>query len=353
MRRWPNFVAATCRWQVCSIWLGCWTTALLLHQSHDKLARVFAPKVRGAWNLHCATQDDDLDHFVLFSSVSAVLGSAGQANHAAANAFMDALSGYRRSRGQPGLSINWGPWSGIGAAAARGVDKRGDLAGVGMITPEEGITLLEHLLGTEHPQIAGVRLDVDKLPPRWKELPVFETLLATASQTASGRNGDSPFRKKYAATPATQKRIRLLGHLQTLVAATLGIKDPKSIPPDEALSDLGLDSLASLELCNNIEESLSTTLPSTLIFDYPTLNALAGYFLQVLEKKGDRAEQSAQVVHPPSAETKPSETAADAEACGHTAGPAQHDSLGGVVDTSRILRGIQELSQELDYWNEV
>ena len=138
--------------------------ALILRQSASQFARVLGPKTHGAWNLHIATLGDNLDHFVLFSSVSSVLGSTGQANHAAANAFLDGLARYRRTQGLPASTINWGPWSGIGAAAQREIGKRSDLAGIGLITPNEGISLLEALMGRETLQAAALRLDIDQLP---------------------------------------------------------------------------------------------------------------------------------------------------------------------------------------------
>ena len=116
--------------------------SLISGQTPEKFATVFGPKVRGGWNVHLATRGDPLEHFVLFSSVSSVFGSTGQANHAAANAFLDGLAGCRQKLGLPALAIDWGPWSDIGAAAARDVASRGDLSGIGMISPGEGIAIL-------------------------------------------------------------------------------------------------------------------------------------------------------------------------------------------------------------------
>src|SRR6185503_18673039 len=109
---------------------------LLLQLTPERLRRVMAPKVSGAWNLHTLTRTDALDFFVLFSSASGLLGAPGQANYAAANAYLDALAHYRRAQGQPALSINWGPWSEVGLAAAQ-ADRGQRLAtrGVQSISP--------------------------------------------------------------------------------------------------------------------------------------------------------------------------------------------------------------------------
>ena len=88
----------------------------LLQQDWARFERVLSPKLEGAWHLHRLTANMPLDHFVLFSSVASVFGAEGQANHAAANAFLDAITQYRHAHGLPALSVNWGPWSETGAA---------------------------------------------------------------------------------------------------------------------------------------------------------------------------------------------------------------------------------------------
>ena len=119
---------------------------MLIQQDANRFARVFAPKVRGGWLLDRLTRCDPLDWFVMFSSVAAVLGSAGQTNYAAANAFLDLLARERRTRGLPGLSINWGAWTEVGVAADRGLIDRLAAQGLGAITPSQGLVALERLL---------------------------------------------------------------------------------------------------------------------------------------------------------------------------------------------------------------
>jgi acyl carrier protein len=255
------------------------------HQTREKLTNVFAPKVSGAWNLHLATLHDPLKWFVLFSSAASMFGSPGQANHAAANAFLDALAWHRRLEQRPALSINWGPWAQIGAAAARGVQRRTDLAGVEMILPEEGWASLHQLLQRQDdspPQAAVIRMDASALPRRLKQAPLFERLLLQQGAFKATTRRRAEFLDAYGNASYSERRRLVLNHLQHLVAAALGIDDPSSIPHGEALSDLGLDSLTTLELRSSLESSLELRTPSSLVFDFPTLLRLSDYCVDAL-----------------------------------------------------------------------
>ena len=131
----------------------------VLQQSWERYRRVLAPKVDGGWLLHRATQHLDLDFFVLFSSAASLLGSAGQTNHSAANAYLDALAYYRQSQGLPAVSINWGAWSEVGAAVGRGVTERIKAQGIGTIAPHQGIEITEELVRRGRPQVGVVPVD--------------------------------------------------------------------------------------------------------------------------------------------------------------------------------------------------
>src|SRR5690606_40425643 len=120
--------------------------ASLLQQGAGRFERVFAPKVRGGWLLDRLTRGDPLDLLVLFSSVAAVLGSRGQANHSAANALLDVLAHARRAQGRSGLSINWGAWSEVGAAAGAHMAERLAGQGIGALTPAQGLLAMARLM---------------------------------------------------------------------------------------------------------------------------------------------------------------------------------------------------------------
>ena len=211
---------------------GVLSDARLEQLSWAEFERVLAPKVDGAWNLHQLTKDLPLDFFVLFSSAASLLGSPGQANHAAANAFLDGLADYRRSQGLPALSLNWGAWSDIGSALKYQQGKAlTGLQGVSLISPEQGLEKLAQVWTQPIPQIGIV-------PIQWSALlcqgnlyqsPFLEAFRQTNFPAASGierpTNGTQQqvaFRQQLAATPPKQQRALLEAHVCTQISQILG-----------------------------------------------------------------------------------------------------------------------------------
>jgi acyl transferase domain-containing protein/NADPH:quinone reductase-like Zn-dependent oxidoreductase/acyl carrier protein len=272
---------------------------ILLQQTWPRFEKVFGPKVAGAWNLHQATKQLNLDYFVLFSSASAVLGSPGQSNYAAANAYLDALANYRRSNGQPALSINWGPWTQVGMAAAMSeADRRRWVAGgMGFIEPEQGLQAMARLL--EKNPIQAIVLPVQwttlsQRPGIERQVPLFATLVADLRPAHSG--GQTPdLLRQLENTPASQHRQVLEKHIRHLAGRVLGLSPTHPIDERRPLNELGLDSLMAVELRNALGQATGRTLPATLLFDYPTLEALAGYLANELFVAAAPAESE----HPP------------------------------------------------------
>ncbi|WP_018385948.1 type I polyketide synthase [Wenjunlia vitaminophila] len=266
---------------------------------------VAEPKVAGAWQLHLATLDRDLDFFVLYSSAAAVLGSASQGNYAAANAFLDALAHHRRARGLPALSIDWGPWSEIGLAARP--DRGGALSarGVLSIDPREGIATLDRLLRGGATQVCVLPLDREKLrdeaggPPRG--------LLGTLVDAGAGPRRDDRGpqgevrRKMLAVEPGRRRRAVLVEHTRAQAARVIGL-DVSRVDPTAPMSSLGFDSLLSLELRKSLEATLQVELPSTITWRFPTIELLVPF---LAERMGIPLEADR------TADGQPHDTAAD------------------------------------------
>jgi malonyl CoA-acyl carrier protein transacylase len=254
-----------------------------------KFDRVFAPKVAGAWNLHQATLDLDLDFFLLFSSVAAVIGNLGQANYAAANAFLDGLALHRRRSGLAATSINWGPWAEAGMAAELDTD-RFAAQGIRALAPAQGLRVLKHVL--KENLVQPIVADID-----WAaygahhgldgKAGLFAALVAQADRPAAGAAPAIAVRaivdELGAALPIEREGL-LLAYLKDLARQTLGYGDAEPIAPDQPLVEQGFDSLMSVDMRNRLNKSLGCALPASLLFDYPTLEKIARYLLKDVVK---------------------------------------------------------------------
>ncbi len=257
---------------------GVLDAATLTQADWAQYERVLAPKVLGARHLDELVAEDDLDHFVLYSSIASVLGAAGQANHAAANAYLDAMAHRRRAEGKAGTSIAWGAWSGVGAAADRGLDELGSTDGIGALTPEEGIEALHHVLAGSAPLVVVNRGDLAAAVPPSTPRSWFS---AFTEQHESGPVAAGPvtsIRPELDAAEPARRRSMVADAVRAAVAHILEL-DPDDVPDTTALSDLGLDSLMAVELRNLLAGRLGTDEPlsATLVFDHPTVAALVDH----------------------------------------------------------------------------
>jgi acyl transferase domain-containing protein len=242
---------------------------------------VLRPKVAGAWNLHRASLDDPLDFFVLYSSAAALLGSSGQANYIAANAFLDALAHHRRASGRPGLSIDWGGWHEAGMAARLDDGQRSRLAqtGVGLIDPATGDRLLGPLLASPAAQVGVVPVDwsaVARLSPAAMHRPFYDALVAgTAASAASGGTAAGSLIVELAALDADDRYEHVREHVRAAIVTVLGLEDAAALEAGLGLTELGMDSLMAVDLCNRLQWTTAVPLESTLAFERPTLDALS------------------------------------------------------------------------------
>ncbi|MEU2874752.1 SDR family NAD(P)-dependent oxidoreductase, partial [Streptomyces olivoreticuli] len=261
----------------------------------ERLSAVLRPKVDAAWNLHEATKGLELDAFVVFSSVAGTFGSAGQANYAAGNAFLDALAHHRRAQGLPAVSLAWGPWSqdsGMTGTLTEADLQRIARSGMPPLTVEEGLALFDTVLGTDEPVLLPVHLDLTALRAQGEPLPLLRGLIRTRNRrTAVGGSATAAgLVRRLAGLSGNERRAVLLDLVRDRVAAVLDHARPDTIDPSRAFQDLGFDSLTAIELRNGLGKATGLRLSATVVFDYPTADALAGHLLDELFD-ADEAEQ--------------------------------------------------------------
>ncbi|CCB72507.1 PimS1 protein (fragment) (plasmid) [Streptantibioticus cattleyicolor NRRL 8057 = DSM 46488] len=253
-----------------------------------QLDRVLRAKTHAAWNLHRLTADADLTAFVLFSSFAALAGNPGQSAYAAGNAFLDALSQHRHATGLPSASLAWGVWSGAGMAGRLDEDDLARLARGGVRPTEAGDALvrLDAALATPRPHLAPVDTDPAALRSLAEEDRLPDILLRMAPtvrrRVTTGGTADLPRRLAALETTAEREAL-LLDHVRATVAAVLRYGTGDLPDPDRAFTDLGFDSLTSVELRNRLGESTGLRLPATLVYDAATPAAVAAELNSRLE----------------------------------------------------------------------
>ncbi|MDT0615391.1 type I polyketide synthase [Streptomyces lancefieldiae] len=297
--------------------------------SSEQLETVMRPKVDAAWLLHSLTRDAPLTAFVLYSSVAGLVGTAGQANYAAGNTFLDALAAHRRAQGLPGTSLAWGLW-GETSTISGGLDRTDlrRLAQLGLLplTNRDAMSLFDMAPATGEAVLAVSRLDAAALRARGEELPPVLRALAPPARRRAATNtaaagaapGEEPLARRLASLPVSERERFLTELVRTQVAAVLGHDDPGGIEPDRAFQELGFDSLTAVELRNQLNRATGLRLPTTLVFDHPSPQALAGYVL------GELAVEEASAADPVLAsldglETAISSSSSDEEARGRIA----------------------------------
>lgn len=254
----------------------------------ERLHRVMAPKVQGARLLDELTERLDLAAFVLFSSAAGTLGTAGQSGYAAANATLDSLAANRRKRGLAGLSLAFGLWeqAGVGMTAHLGKAELGRLRrqGIGALTLAEGLNALDVALARPETQLLPVRLELASLRHALGDAEAPPLLRDMLRRTTEGRRAEvsepaQSLDTRMADASEAERPALLLDLVRSEVADVLGLPGPDSVPADRALRSLGIDSLTMVQLRKRLAKRLNTTLPATLVFDYPTAEAIAGLLL--------------------------------------------------------------------------
>ncbi|MCS7479352.1 type I polyketide synthase [Umezawaea endophytica] len=250
----------------------------------ERLDAVLRPKVDAAWHLHDLTADDDLALFVSFSSAAGVLGSPGQGNYAAANAFLDALTAHRRATGLPAVSLAWGLWeraSGMSGAMGSGGQERLSRGGFSALTDAEGLALFDAALTTGDDLLLPVRVTLSALKASDGSVPrLWRGLVRTTTRrkaTAADEAAVAGLAGRLAALPEDERLPEVLEIVRAYVAAVLGYGSGSEVDASRAFKELGFDSLTAVEFRNQLSAATGLRLPATLVFDYPTSAVLTDF----------------------------------------------------------------------------
>ncbi|WP_449065602.1 SDR family NAD(P)-dependent oxidoreductase, partial [Planomonospora algeriensis] len=250
--------------------------------SPERLDAVWKTKAEAAWLLHELTRDRDLSAFVLFSSCAGTLGSAGQASYAAANGFLDALARHRRTLGLPATALAWGLWDGSAESGGMGATlATADLArwarlGVAPLPQDQALVLFDAALAAQAETVLPARLDLarvaDPVPAMLRAL-----LHKPIERRAAGASDEVALGRLLRGMSTEEQERALLDLVRSQAALVLGHPTPDVIDATGAFKDAGFDSLTAIELRNRLNTATGLSLPSSLLFDYPSPAVLAGY----------------------------------------------------------------------------
>ncbi|WP_306366859.1 SDR family NAD(P)-dependent oxidoreductase [Nocardiopsis sp. CC223A] len=253
--------------------------ATVLSLDDAKVEAVLRPKVDAAWNLHELTAGHDLGTFLLFSSITGTLGSAGQANYAAANMFCDSLAHHRRQRGLPALSLAWGLWGEASGMTGHLDDGDLDTLGRGGLLPmatDRALARMDAALYLDRAVLAPALLDTQAAP----DLPILRELLGDRGETAGPAAAEPPLAAaRLAGLTGAERERTLVAAVREHTAVVLGRGEAGTadVPADRPFKELGLDSLTGVELRNRLGAACGLRLPATAVFDHPTPRALARF----------------------------------------------------------------------------
>ncbi|MGW2014046.1 SDR family NAD(P)-dependent oxidoreductase [Streptomyces sp. NPDC001927] len=257
-----------------------------------RLATVLRAKADAATALHELTERLPLEAFVLFGALGGVVGGAGQANYAAANAHLDALAERRRAAGLPATSVAWGAWAGGGMADADEVRRRLDRDGLRSMHPERAVEALSREIAGGDPAVVLADVDWARLAPSLHAVrpsPLISGIPEAHRAVAPGAGAapaEAELRQRVVGLSAAERGRVVLDLVRTSVAAVLGHRDPAAVDTERGFLDLGFDSLTAVELRNRLTRATGLTLPLTLVFDHPTGDDLAAHLAAGLAPAG-------------------------------------------------------------------
>jgi acyl transferase domain-containing protein/NADPH:quinone reductase-like Zn-dependent oxidoreductase/NAD(P)-dependent dehydrogenase (short-subunit alcohol dehydrogenase family)/acyl carrier protein len=267
--------------------------ASLLQLEEGAFYRVLQPKVAGAYHLHEATKELPLEHFVLFSSSTILFGSPGQAAYVAANSYLDALATFRKSLGLAALSIQWGTVSEVGLAAAAGnrADRLSE-EGVAPLSPVECTALFERIAVSEATVMGAFRFDIHKWQsayPTAATNPFFSQLRAASSEVSPAESvnaTEASFVAELAGIADPELRMQAMEEMLREKVGLVVKQDPKEISTKTPFKSLGIDSLMSIQLKNQLEKAFETSLSVTSFWTYPNIREYVKFLAGKLQLDG-------------------------------------------------------------------
>ncbi|MEV4383907.1 type I polyketide synthase, partial [Streptosporangium sp. NPDC049644] len=251
----------------------------------ERLETVLRPKVNAVWHLHELTRELDLAAFITYSSLSGVMGSAGQGNYAAANTFLDALAQVRRAEGLPALSLAWGPWTqDTGLTGTLGdIDmQRITRTGMPPLSVEQGLALFEAAVALKHAVLVPVRLNLPSMRTYGEVPALLRGLVRSGRRSASGSVVAATLLQRLAPLGAVERAEVLVNLVRVEAAMVLGHASSDTVEVRREFRELGFDSLTAVELRNRLNAATGLRLPATMVFDYPTPAVLADFLLAEL-----------------------------------------------------------------------
>jgi acyl carrier protein len=265
----------------------------------QQVERVLRPKLDAAVLLDELTERVGVREFVLFSSAAGVLGSPGQGNYAAANAFLDALAQGRRARGLPAVSLAWGLWAqpgGMTGELSEGDRLRMARAGMVSLSEREGLELFELGRAIGRAVVLPVRLDGGALREQARNgtlPPLLRGLVRVPARRAQDAAGS--LAQRLAGIPPSEWDGVVLDLVRTEIATVLGHMSPEAVEPERAFKELGVDSLGAVEFRNRLVVATGLRLSSTLVFDHPNPKAVARYIRSRIDGRPSRSEDEARL----------------------------------------------------------
>jgi mycoketide-CoA synthase len=271
-----------------------------------RLDAVLRAKLDAAVHLHELTRSLDLSAFILFSSVAGVLGGPGQANYAAANAFLDALAHHRRACGLPAVSLAWGFWgirTGLTAHLTdTDIERMARSSGLRPMSSDEGLALFDTALARPDAALVPAQLDIAALRTNAHALPPVLRGLArehSARPFATATTVTASLQQRLAALPPEEREGAVLDVVRTEVATVLGIADGATLSVERPIQELGLDSLMGIELRNRLAATTSIRLPATFFLEFPTIQLATHGLLEELGRSVSSETPAAPVIPAP------------------------------------------------------